>query len=191
MGEVTKIESAKNIEDRPVLQVAIARCKAEGLTLAVAKLDRLSSRTEDALGILGELDGRLFACDIPTRPGDRMDKFMLTIIMAVADRERELISIRTTQALQAKKERDGSVHPVKGHVSNFSPEGRQKALAKKKANAKREDRKIRLAIRDMRKNGDSLEEIARKLNEDGHTTVTGKPFFKMTVKRILERNGAV
>ena len=74
-------------------------------------------------------------------------------------------------------------------MSNFTPEGRQKALAKKKANAKREDRKVRLAIREMRKNGDSLEEIARKLNEDGHTTATGKPFVKMTVKRILERNG--
>ena len=65
----------------------------------------------------------------------------------------------------------------------------EKAAAKKRASAKREDRKTRLAVREMRKNGDSLEEIARKLNEDGHVTATGKRFHRMTVKRILERNG--
>lgn len=190
VDEVTEIASAKNIEDRPLLQDAIARCKAEGIGLAFAKVDRLSRCTEDALKILKQLGGYLYSCDLPSKPGERMDKFMLTMFMAIADRERELISIRTTQALQAKKERDGSVHPVKGHVSNFTAEGRQKAAAKKRATAKREDQKVRLAIKAMRKAGESLEEIARKLNEDGHTTATGKQFFKMTVKRILERNGA-
>ena len=189
VDEVTEVESAKTIEDRPVLQAAIARCRAEGIGLAFAKVDRLSRLTEDALKILKQLDGYLFSCDIPTKPGERMDKFMLTIFMAIADRERELISLRTSQALQSKKQRDGSVHPVKGHKSNFTAEGRQKAAAKKRASAKREDRKTRLAVREMRKNGDSLEEIARKLNEDGHVTATGKRFHRMTVKRILERNG--
>lgn len=185
---VTEIESAKNIEDRPGLQRAIERCKAEGLTLAVAKLDRLSRRTEDALAILSDLDGRLFACDIPTQPGERMDKFMLTIIMAVADRERELIGIRTKQALAAKKARDGSVHPVRGHRNNFTAEGCAKSIATKRAKAAESDQKVRLVIRALREQNRTLDEIAGALNREGFRTPHGQLFGKMTVKRILDRS---
>lgn len=188
VGEVVEVESAKNITGRQVLQDALARCKAEGLTLAVAKLDRLSRRTEDALAILEELDGRIFACDVPVQPGERMDKFMLTILMAVADRERELIGIRTRQALAAKKVRDGSVHPVCGHRNNFSDAGRQKSVSTKRAQAACCDQKVRLAAMLMRANGATLKAISLQLNNEGFRTAQGSVFSSMTVKRILDRS---
>ncbi len=48
------------------------------------------------------LVGRLQSCDIPN-----LDKFTLTLFMAIADRERELIGIRTKAALTEKRKRDG------------------------------------------------------------------------------------
>lgn len=179
-GEATEVQSAKNLEDRPVLRAAIERCKAEGLTLAVAKLDRLSRRTEDALAIFDALKGRLFSADIPN-----MDKFTLTLFMAIADRERELIGIRTKQALEAKREAEGSVHPVRGHVSNFTAEGRMRSAAKKRAASDRHYAKTVHYARLQRQTGATLAAIAEKLNREGYTTTTGKAFHAMTVRRLL------
>ncbi len=113
IGEFTDIKSGKDVENRPELGKAVALCKKEKAVLVVAKIDRLSRNTEQALSIYRELDGRLESCDIPN-----LDKFTLTLFMAIAGRERELISIRTRQALTAKKERDGEWRrPGKGFAS--------------------------------------------------------------------------
>ena len=64
----------------------------------MAKIDRLSRDTEQSLSIYRNLDGRLNSCDIP-----HLDKFTLTLFMAIADRERELIGLRTKQALDQKR----------------------------------------------------------------------------------------
>ena len=65
----TDILSGKN-SDRQGLQKAIKKCKEVNATLVVVKIDRLSRKTEDALNIYNELDGRLYSCDIPN-----LDKF--------------------------------------------------------------------------------------------------------------------
>jgi DNA invertase Pin-like site-specific DNA recombinase len=114
-----------------------------------------------------------------------MDKFIVTMLAALADRERELISIRTRQALAAKKERDGSVHPVKGHVSNFTPEGRRKAAARKRAATSERFRQTVHYARLQREHGSTFQEIADKLNAEGYSSTTGKPFHATTVRRML------
>lgn len=182
VGEVTEVQSAKSLGARPVLQEAIARCKAEGLTLAVAKLDRLSRRTEDALAMFSELGGRLWSADVPN-----LDKFTLTIFMSIADRERELISLRTKQALAAKKQRDGSVHPVKGHAGKFSDADRARAIERKRERAKADSHQVTLTIRALRAGGEEPAEIARKLNAHGHASPWGRGFQATTVRRIMER----
>ena len=84
------------------MQAAISLCKSRGATLVVAKVDRLSRDTEQALAIYRELDERLESCDIPN-----LDNFTLKLFMAIADRERKLISIRTKAALVEKVKRSG------------------------------------------------------------------------------------
>lgn len=64
----------------------------------MAKVDRLSLNTEDALHIYRQLDERLESCDIPN-----LYPCTLTLFMAIADRERMLISIRTQQAVEARR----------------------------------------------------------------------------------------
>ena len=49
LAEFTDVRSGKTIRKRPELQKAIALCKQERAVLVIAKIDRLSRKTEQAL----------------------------------------------------------------------------------------------------------------------------------------------
>lgn len=180
--EFTEVGSGKYMDckNRPQLCKAVDLCKTKGYTLVVAKIDRLSRKTEHALEIYSQLDGRLQSCDIPN-----LDKFTLTLFMAIADRERELISIRTKQALAEKKKKGIQL----GKPANFTNKGRAKGraansqiAATKKANVQAQE----LCILYNQK-GFTLRQIANKLNHNGYKTSRGKEFKPTTIKRLLER----
>jgi len=102
LAELVETVSGKDVANRPQLRHAMALCKKHKATLVVAKIDRLSRNTEQALRIYSELEGRLESCDIPN-----LDKFTLTLFMAIADRETELVRIRTKAALDEKRKQVG------------------------------------------------------------------------------------
>ena len=185
VAEFEEVASAKSIEGRPQLQQAIKLCVDNGYHLAVAKVDRLSRKTEDALKIWGQLDQRLFCANLPMSAGDLTDKFMLTMFMAIADRERELISIRTKQALQAKRERDGAWFTP--DMSNLDQIAREKGAATMRAKAIEANAQAAFAAKMLREAGYSFGRIAEKLNENEYKTPRGKDFKAMTVKRMLDR----
>jgi len=146
IGEFTEVMSGAK-DDRPELKQAIDLCLAENAFLAVAKTDRLSRDTVYTLKVHEQLDGRLWAGDIPTEPGAKMDRFMLTLIAAMAERERLLIGLRTSQALQAKIRRgDPDYNPTAnlyGGIGNpeygpdYNPED---SIASKEYDPERADR---------------------------------------------------
>lgn len=177
-AEFTEVASAKNIDGRPTLAEAVRLCIAEGHTLVVAKIDRLSRKTEDALDIYSKLDGRLMSCDVPN-----LDKFTLTIFMAIADRERELISIRTKAALEAVKARGVEL----GKPENMTRAAQEAGAASNREAAQDAYKRVRNYIAMQRGAGQSYRAIAKQLNEDGYTTRTGKKFKGMTIKRIIDR----
>lgn len=179
VGEFTDVMSG-GVRERPELNKAIKLCAENGHTLAVAKIDRLSRKTEDALDIFNLLDGRLFSCDIPN-----LDKFTLTLFMAIADRERELIKIRTKQALAVLKERGVKL----GNPQNLTTEGRKKAHeSNRRKAAKNENNKRALAmVCEYKKQGMTLQAIADKLNSAGFKSSTGKLFQRTTVSRLVKR----
>lgn len=189
--ELQEIASGKDIQNRPILQEAITLCQQKGYFLATAKIDRLSRNTEDALRIYRELDGRLYSCDIPTEMGSRMDKFTLTLYMAIADRERELISIRTKQALQAKKKRGEKL----GNPQYLSVKGRSLGHTQNRLNARqaKENKQVTDLIMLYREQGMSFQTIANTLNEkEFRTRGNGKKgkgscFYSTTVKRLYDR----
>ncbi len=181
----TELKSAKNITDRPILREAIAYCLQHGYTLVVAKVDRLSRNVDDCRLILSQLDGKLLACDIP----GTIDKFTLTLYAAFAERERELISLRTSQALQAKKRKMGKWH--KG-----SPDIRERqktAIEANKSKAANNPNNIRAmsVITDKRLQGLTLAQIAAHLNEMKFTTSTGKLFTPTQVSRLLPKTVSI
>lgn len=96
--EFIEIESGKR-NNRPVLAEALARCRAINATLLIAKLDRLGRNLRFITAIL-ESGVEFTAVDNPNA-----GKFMVHIMAAVAEYERDQISERTIAALQAAKAR--------------------------------------------------------------------------------------
>lgn len=178
--EFTEIESGKGTENRPELKAAMSCCKLQGATLIVAKLDRLSRNVEDTFKIKRELSNKLICCDLPDT-----DSLTLSIFAGLAMRERELIAIRTRQALQAKKQRGDSL----GKPENFSDEGRKLGVARIKEKARNNPNTVRaksLVIR-CKKENMTLQQIADELNSNGFRTAQGKEFKSMSVRRLVER----
>lgn len=96
--EFVEVETGK-ADNRPVLKAALAKCKQLKSTLVIAKLDRISRNVAFIAGLMNS--GVEFrAVDAPYA-----NRFMLHILAAVAEHEREQISARTKAALAAAKAR--------------------------------------------------------------------------------------
>lgn len=79
---------------------AIAFAQENDAVLIIAKTDRFRN-TIEALQVYDKMgDGNIMFCDLP-----HTDKFTLTLFFALAEREALIVSIRTKQALDAKKAR--------------------------------------------------------------------------------------
>ena len=96
--EVETGKGADAFDRRPQLVAAIDAAK--GNTLVVAKLDRLSRDVHFGSGHMLLRDVAFNVAELPNA-----DNFMLHNMLSVAEKERELISARTTAALAAAKAR--------------------------------------------------------------------------------------
>lgn len=121
--EFTEVESTSKSK-RPVLQQAIDYCTANGTLLIIAKLDRLG-RNVAFIAALMESHVEFVAVDNP-----QANQLTLHILAAVAQYEREQISQRTKQALQAAKKR-GVKLGSNGKVLAHNNKQRAKDFAKK------------------------------------------------------------
>ncbi|PSR51943.1 resolvase [Adhaeribacter arboris] len=182
IAEFTENVSGKDISNRPKLQQALALCKKEKAVLVVAKIDRLSRNTEQALWIYSELDGRLESCDIPN-----LDKFTLTLFMAIADRERELISLRTANALAEKTKRLGEWRKASTPFINKTANSLAVAVNKKKARANENNKRAAALIQLHRQQNKSWKDIALELNNAGFRASRGGAFQAVQVQRIYNR----
>ena len=100
------------------LAKAIEHAKNENAVLIIAKTDRFRN-TIEALQVYDKMgDGNIMFCDLP-----HTDKFTLTLFFALAEREALIVSIRTTQALSAKR--------VRGEVTGGASEKWRTAYEKK------------------------------------------------------------
>ena len=102
IADFCEVYTGKDLNGCTELRKAIKAVKETGAKLVIAKTDRFRN-TLEALQILEEVgENNIMFCDLP-----HTDRFTLTLFFAIAEREALLISIRTKQALKAKKERDG------------------------------------------------------------------------------------
>lgn len=180
VAEFTDVASGSTTNGRKELAKAIALCQQKGHTLIVGKADRLSRSVKDALTILDDLKGRLTCCDCPNT-----DKFTLTLIFAVAERERELISIRTKAALDAKRRREGR-QKINGSPQNLTDEAREKGRTIRTELAQERNHQARTMAMEMRSGGRSLTYIADMLNHSGMTTNRGCQFQATSVARLIK-----
>ena len=173
----TDVESGKK-DDRRQLEAAIARCKAGGYVLLIAKLDRLSRN----VGFIFQLrdSGVAFqAADMP-----EANTLTIGILATLAQHERELISERTKKAL-AEKKRQG--HRL-GKPENLTDEARSLGRQVRKLNAQTHPANTRAAelARLYRSLGYTWEAIADRLNAMNLTTRYGKHYRASTVWRLVK-----
>jgi DNA invertase Pin-like site-specific DNA recombinase len=173
LGTFTDVLSGKNA-DRPELAAAIALAKKTGAELLVAKLDRLSRNVAFVANLLEDKKLTFRVASMP-----HADKFQLHIYAALAEQEREFISLRTKSALQAAKARGtklGGLRPGTAQRNEAS-----KAIADNNA------QRVSAVVVPLRNAGASLRAIADALNNAKISTPRGGTWGPSQVKYTLER----
>lgn len=192
VGEFEDHESGTvSPERREQCRAALAACKAQGATLVVAKLDRLSRDVADIARLMKVVDFK-----VATMPA--AEKFQLHIYAALAEQEREFIARRTKDALAALKARaEAGDTDAQAKVERRS-QGRaaahvagtaaavQGAQAKADQYASSMANHIKAAMFDKVR---TLQALADWLNANGHTTSRGVGFTATAASRLLQRLG--
>lgn len=182
-GELVKehveIESGAKSE-RPELLAAIRHADLVGGKLLVGKLDRLSRDLHFILSLQkSKVD--FVVCDLPG-----CDNFTINIYGALAQREREMIAVRTKAGLQARKARG-----EKMGTNNLKPEMVAEASAKGVAVLKKTADdfagRVRPVIEGLQARGMSLRGIAAELEKLGVKSARGGAWTPTAVKNILAR----
>lgn len=169
VAEYTEVETGKGADalaQRPQLAAALDHCKRIGATLVVAKLDRLTRDVHFGSGLLAGRQ-KFRVAEMP-----HADNFQLHIMLAVAEKEREMISQRTRDALAAAKARGVKLGGA----------DRSKACADRAVAFAETLRDVVLPILQL-----SSRQIAARLNELGHRTANGGQWQSAQVIRLINR----
>ena len=173
LGEFQDVKSGKD-DDRPEFWKAVDIAEKSGATLVVAKLDRLSRDVETIAHILKRKKLNFVVASMP-----HADKFQLHIYAALAEQEREFISLRTKQALAPMKG-TGKLGGNRGNIDKLNEAARQTADAYAM--------KVMDTIEPLRQAGRTLQQIADTLNKTGVKTARGGKWYPSTVKNVLARS---
>lgn len=161
--------SGKNIRNRPVLKKALQDlAEGKAAALYVTRLDRLARSTQDFLSIIdmSQKQGwRLALLDIGLDTATPQGRFVVTIMAAMAEMERGMISERAKDIHKDRREQ-----PNKRWGIDLGP----KPLI---------DGDIRERIKQLRDKGMSYHAIANHLNsEEIETSNGGEKWYASTVR---------
>jgi len=163
--------SGKSIQGRPVLRQALEDLDAgKAQALYVTRLDRLARSTGDFLSIVDRShkhSWRLALLDLGLDTATYQGRFVVTIMAAMAEMERGMISLRQKDVHEDRRS--------KGKVwgKNIGPKS-----------ALNDETKER--IWNERNSGMSFGEIAERLNNEGvETTNRGKQWYPSTVRHVF------
>ncbi|MEP3676141.1 recombinase family protein [Sulfitobacter sp.] len=173
IGEFLEVATATE-DSRPELTKALHMARSQGAELLVAKLDRLSRKVSFIAALMDDRKLNLRVASMP-----HADKFQLHIYAALAEQEREFISLRTKAALKEAKARGVKLGGMRDKT--------MKRNAAVQANAKERALKVQGIIEPLREAGKSLREIAAELNKAGVNTARGGEWQASQVKRTIER----
>ena len=172
----TEVASGRK-NDRVKLHEALRKCKLTGATLLIAKLDRLS-RDRRFLLELEESAVKFVCADMP-----EANRLTIGMMACLADYEAQLISERTTAALQIAKER-GTIlgNPKLDQFRNTDTAAANDARTKKSLEYNQSIKEVIAEIE--REYGEmSSRAMADKLNDAGYVTSRGKTFSHVAVIR--------
>jgi DNA invertase Pin-like site-specific DNA recombinase len=175
VASFVEVESGRR-NDRPEIAAALDACRKHKAVLIIAKLDRLARNVHFISGLM-ESGVEFIAVDMP-----EANRLTIHILAAVAEHEREMISKRTKDALEAAKARGaklGSPDPKKGATI------RSQVLQDKADGFTANTMPI---IRGLQAEGiASYKALAKALNARGIPTANKRKWYGTTVKNLLDR----
>jgi DNA invertase Pin-like site-specific DNA recombinase len=181
VAEFEEVESGKRI-DRPALDAALRECRLRGATLVIAKLDRLA-RNVAFLSRLMETGIDFRAVDMPDA-----NRLMLHVMSAMAEHEREMISVRTKAALQAAKARGTKLGGRRGttRIEDHGDAGRRRSAEVRSARSSARAAEINAVLADLRAGGvNSLKGLAHALNDRSISAPRGGEWSAGQVRRVI------
>jgi DNA invertase Pin-like site-specific DNA recombinase len=186
LGERVEVETGKGadaLDRRPILAQALADARRARAALVVAKLDRLSRDVAFIAGLMAERVPFLVA-DL----GPDADPFMVHVYAALAEKERAMISERTTAALAAKKAQGARL----GNPTNLRAAGAL-GQASNAAQADAFARNVLPIVREIQASGTARipAEIAAALNARRVRTARGGAWHASTVRNLIARQNGI
>lgn len=163
--------SGKSISGRPALMGALKRLDSgDAQALFVTRIDRLARSTTDFLDIVdraNKSNWRLVLLDLNLDTSTYQGRFVVTIMSALAEMERNIIAARQRDIHDDRRKR-GVVWGVDMGPKNKTPE------------------EIRERVKREKAAGISYNKIAEGLNRDGIKGQNGGKWYPTTVKNLLE-----
>ena len=175
--EVETGKGSDALERRPQLAAALSEARRQRCSVAVAKLDRLSRDVHFISGLMVHRVPFLVA-----ELGPDVDPFILHLFAALAEKERAMIATRTKAALAAAKARGTKLGGPK------LAEARKAAVERNVANANQHAANVLPVIREIKRSGASLHQIADTLNARGIATARGGRWYAKSVGNALARS---
>ncbi len=180
-AEYSEFETGKGadaLDRRPQLAAALAAARKAKCSIVVSKLDRLSRDVAFVSGLMAQRVPFIVA-----ELGRDADPFMLHLYAALAEKERRLISERTTAALQAKKASGAKLgNPTNLRIAGAIGRDAQVHIADEFA------RNLMPWVQAIQKAGAAtLSEIASALNARGIRPARGNNWHRSSVRNLLAR----
>lgn len=186
IAEFVEIETAKGadaLDRRPKLSAALSAARTHRCAVVVAKLDRLSRDVAFIAGLMAQRVPFVVA-----ELGADADPFALHLYAALAEKERALISARTSAALAAAKHRGvrlGNPNGSAAFAGKTADGGRSSGVVRAAA-AKARAADLAPTLEEIRERGVlTLSGIADELNKLAIPAGRGGAWSATTVRRIL------
>lgn len=183
IADYHEVYTGKNLHGCVELQKAMECAKKNNATLVVAKTDRFRN-LEQALEVYRLMDGSIYFCDVPMAEDAATYKFMLSLSWSLAEREAAITSLRTKQALQAKRDRGEVIGNPNATISE-TMRANSIASRRKDAQLNNNNRKAYKLASLLMAQGKTLTEVSRELNENGYKTPNGKLWQTVQVQRLM------
>ena len=183
IADFYEVYTGKNLHGCVELQKAMDYAKKNNATLVIAKSDRFRN-LEQALEVYRLMDGNIYFCDVPMAEDAATYKFMLSLGWSLAEREAAITSLRTKQALQAKRDRGERVGNPNATISS---EMRANSIITRRTDAQlnENNRKAYKLASLLLEQDKTYTEISRELNENGYKTPRGKQWQTVQVQRLI------
>ena len=173
IGTFTDVMSGAK-SDRPELTKALDLCRKTGAYLLSQKVDRVSRDVEFWARLVKDKSLNFRIASLPNA-----DNFQIHLFAAMAQQEREFISLRTRAALREWKAKNPNKKLGNPNIASINKNRKYKA--RKFADG------MSNVIMPLRKRGMTYQQIANTLNDMKMTTPKGCKFYPSQVKNVISQ----